>query len=536
VLALLAAVGIFLLVTTVYQLTGYLRLPVDLLSFSESPYVNDILKLRLGVPIYSRPEDNDSYPYTPGSQILTYLIAAGCGQGESISFYRLVQFLYVILASLVAVSLCDLLARGLLSAWEYRYRPLWVTVWVPFLFLLATEPRFNLYTHSLHNDGLALLVSVAAFWLIVRHSFAPRPWLLAAMTVLPALGFLVKQNQLMWAGVFLFYLLTVKGVSWRQFVLVVLGQVGLVMAVIGACYLLWGEPFVYWIFRGLGDKQVSVLRSIQHLLQAGMYVLMGLAAAWVIVLRDSSRKALILWTCWLIVFGIEAYTSGIGYVSNHLGPGVVLAGCWLFVALVRVWPTAANAASRGERRLREMMAAAGIILLFGALGLVREPVNPVPADFSRYVAAIEAEFHGADPAKVLLDNGTWIYFRHNILMKDRSAPVSLHVGKNQPQINHAMLAATIRRIEDQTYDKILAHQLDTDQSAYDFQDRGSGVKAAMLTHYQIVRRIPGVRGIQHWWPKHMVADIVVLVPRAESGTTVAPGVTAVDLSQSDQAR
>ncbi len=97
-------------------------------------------------------------------------------------------------------------------------------------------------------------------------------------------------------------------------------------------------------------------------------------------------------------------------------------------------------------------------------------------------------------------------------MKDRSETVGIWVGKNQ-QIDHTFLAETINRIYNKTYDKILARQLDTDLSWYDFQDRGSGVKAAILANYQPIRRVRAVEGIETWWPEHLVADILVLVPR-----------------------
>jgi hypothetical protein len=147
----------------------------------------------------------------------------------------------------------------------------------------------------------------------------------------------------------------------------------------------------------------------------------------------------------------------------------------------------------------------------------------VPPDFFRYVSDIEKEFQGLPAEAVLMDTGTWVYLRENTLMRDRSAPVSLHVGKNQPEINHAVLSATIRRIEQKTYAKILARQLDTGHTWYDFQDRGSGVKAAILANYHEIRRIPGVQGITHWWPEHLVADILVLIPsQDEDGFLDAP--------------
>lgn len=510
-IAALVAVGTVMVLTTAYQLANYIMLPVDLLSFAESPFVNDILKLRLGVPIYTIPSDNNSYPYTPGTQIITYLISAAFGNGESIPFFRAVQFSYVILASIVATSLCDLLACKFLSATEYRHRPLWIVAWLPFFLLLATEPRFNEYTHSLHNDGLALLVSVSAFWLMVRHSVEPRPWVLGLMIVLPALGFMVKQSQLAWGGIFFIYLLVADNVSWRQLFYFSFCSMTLVAATIGACYLLWGDPFLFWSFVATGKKSVSLLRSVSHLFQAGIYAIMGLFGGWVLVLRGGSRTVKALWLCWLLIFGIEAYTSGLGWHANHLGPGIVLGACWFFPALVKVWPTAEQTKSWWEYITKEAIAVSAVVLLFGALGLVRIPRNPVPPDLFRYVDDIEKEFIGFAPQKVLMDTGNWIYLREKILMKDRSETVGIWVGKNQ-EIDHAFLAETIKRIQEKTYDKILARQLDTDLSWYDFQDRGSGVKAAILASYYPIRRVPAVQGIETWWPEHLLADILVLVP------------------------
>lgn len=77
-IALLGAGAIGLMLMTLYHMSWYIRLPVDLLSFSESPFLTDIIKFREGLPIYTPPQDNNSYPYTPGTPILTYSIAARC--------------------------------------------------------------------------------------------------------------------------------------------------------------------------------------------------------------------------------------------------------------------------------------------------------------------------------------------------------------------------------------------------------------------------------------------------------------------------
>jgi hypothetical protein len=120
-----------------------------------------------------------------------------------------------------------------------------------------------------------------------------------------------------------------------------------------------------------------------------------------------------------------------------------------------------------------------------------------------------------------MDTGNWIYLREKTLMKDRSETVGIWVGKNQ-QIDHAYLADTIKRINEKRYDKILARQLDTELSWYDFQDRGSGVKAAILANYRQVRRVQAVQGIETWWPEHLVSDIVVLVPKGSDAVPVLP--------------
>jgi hypothetical protein len=510
-ISILAAIGTVMALTTAYQLVNYIRLPADLISFAESPFVNDILKLRQGVPIYTSPGNNNSYVYTPGTQILTYFISLGFGNGDSIPFYRAVQFSYVILACIVATSLSDLLARKFLSAVEYRHRLLWMAVWLPMFFLFATEPRVNKYTHSLHNDGLALLLGISAFWLIIKHSMSPRPWILALMTVLPAAGFMVKQSQVAWGGIFFIYLLASENVSWRQLLCYSICSAMLVAATIGVCYLLWADPFLFWTFAALGNKSVSILRSVLHLLQAGMYAIMGLLGGWVLVLRGGSRTSKALWICWLLIFGIEVYTSGFAWHANHLGPGIMIGACWFFAAIVRLWPVAEQSQSRWDYMTKAASAVTAIVLLLGGLSLVRIPRNPVPSDFFRYIDDIEKEFVGFSAEKVLMDTGNWIYLREKVLMKDRSESVALWLGKNQ-EISHALLAETIKRIQEKTYDKILARQLDTDQSWYDFQDRGSGVKAAILENYHPIGRVPAVKGVETWWPEHLLAEILVLAP------------------------
>ena len=516
-IAALATAAVVMLLFSLYHLAGYIRLPVDLLSFSESPFVTDILKLQSGHPLYTPAEDNNSYPYTPGTQILTYAIASAWGYGSDIAALRTIQFGYVILAAGFAAGTCHLLARLLVGS-RYRHRPVWVAAWFCLLLLAATAPRFNAYTHSLHNDGLALLVSMVAYWLMARWAVQPRTWVLAAMAVLPAAGFLVKQNQLLWAGIFALYLFATGGLRITRLLAFIAATTTFVVGAVLMCYVLWGESFIYWIFAALGDKEVSVARSGRHLLMAGSYVAMALAAFWVFVLRERSRAAAALLGAWALAFGLQTYTSGIGFAANHMGPAIVLAVCWMLVTLVMLWPQQRGTADRWIS-LQASAAAGMVVMLFGGLGLVREPVSPVPPDFLRYVAEIEAEFADLPVESVLLDTGTWPYLEAGVLMRDRAIPVSLHVGINQAEIGREKLNDTIRRFREQRYARILAREIDTDQSRYDFQNRGSGVREAILDNYREVRRIRAVEGVDVWWPIHLLSEIVVLEPepRVETG-------------------
>jgi hypothetical protein len=259
------------------------------------------------------------------------------------------------------------------------------------------------------------------------------------------------------------------------------------------------------------------------LLEAGPFLIMGMSASWVLLLRQPSAKPWTLWAAWLLVLCTLAYTSGVAWVSNHLGPAVMIGTSWFCVALVRLWPTVELKEAPPAALARHLIAVGMFVSLFGSLGLVREPHNAVPASVNRYISEIESEFKEGDPATILLDTGSWIYFREGIVMKDRSDAVALHAGKNQPEIRRSMLAETIQRIEARTYDKILARQIDTDQSPYDFQDRGTGVKGAILGNYRAVRRIDGVSGVRRWWPLGLLSEVVVLEPKPDERTALCPG-------------
>ena len=499
-----------------FRLSAYLSIPADILSFSESPFITDLIKIRQGLSIYSPMTDNNSYPYPPGTQYLLYAISSVFQKSDSIPFLRLIQFSFVFLAALTATWVAHLLGRKILTEDERRPWGLWLGSWLFFFFLLSFEPKFNIYNHSLHNDGLALLITLTAYGLILKYALHPKPWVVIAMAILPTLGFWVKQSLLIWLFLFGFFLAGMKFtqrdsfLNWKHIFGMLVGGLLLFGTTVAIAYISWGPDYTYWVFSALGEKSVSLARSIEHLFQAGIYAAMGLTAAWVLILPANNSKTAILWLVWATLFSIEVFTSGLGFVMNHLGPGIMIASAWFFIMMVKIWPRKSIATWR--LGFQKIAAGASLVLLFGGLGFIQQPRNPIPKDLYRYITDIEAQFTDLPVDKVLLDAGSWIYLKEDYIGEDRSTTVSLHVGINQPSINIEALQETIERIEQKQYARILARQIDTPHTWYDFGDRGSGIKQSILQNYHIVDRIPAVQGINQWWPMHLIGEVVILEP------------------------
>ena len=85
----LAILGVLLLAVYLYQVSFWVFFPADFLIWSESEFVSDILKFRLGYPLYMAQVNNESFIYTPGAPLLTYFISVALGQETSIPAYRI---------------------------------------------------------------------------------------------------------------------------------------------------------------------------------------------------------------------------------------------------------------------------------------------------------------------------------------------------------------------------------------------------------------------------------------------------------------
>ncbi|MEP7000342.1 MAG: hypothetical protein ABI969_07670, partial [bacterium] len=385
--AVVALAGIYL-----YWASSAVLLHADTLIWSEGPFVNDILKFRIGYPLYSAPANLESFFYPPGSQLLTYAIARLTGFATSIPAYRVIQLVYAAVAAMVASSTTLRLLSVARPGRTAGPSPWWGAFLAPFLFLCTTNALTNPFAHELHNDGLGLLVCVVAYDLLVRYASTRRIAFLVALAFVPAVGFYVKQSLAVWAGLVGGYLLVFdEPRSFRRTFTYGASALALTALGYGIGRMVWGVDFYYWIIADLKDHPFSILRSMLHALTAWTYFAVGIAGGMVLIARQGRRVAG-LWVVAMLLLAQEAYTSGIGWMLNHMGPGSVLAGVWFAAALIAVWPRGGPQTSTAIGWTRSALATLLVLFLFSGLGLVRIPVRALPKDVDRYVADIEHEF------------------------------------------------------------------------------------------------------------------------------------------------
>lgn len=510
-----------------YWLGVHVVFPADILIWSESDFVNDIIKLRVGYPLYTAPANNESQLYTPGSQVLTWLLAALVGKGSSIVAYRAVQVGYTAAAAVVAVLCCRRLISLAAPGRPLGGATLWSALWLPAFFLLASNAITNPFVQNLHNDALAQLITVTGYWLLLEYTATHDRRVLALMALIPAAGFLVKQNLVVWAALYCLQLLVFdKPRSLRRaatFAAVSFGAVGIAAA---ACYIEWGEPFTYWTISVLRAQSVSLLRSAQHVIDAWAYFAVGIAGGLVLMRGERLRVLVGPWLIWLAVMLLAAFTSGLAWMLHHLGPGSLIAGTWFLAAMAHAWPGISRGADRAgtredrgllerwlsERRLRAAAAVAIGALLLGGLGTIRIPAPPLPRDATRYVTQIENEFQGVPPSAVLLDVGSWVYLRGGVVMRDRATSIG-----DRGYGGVGDFSGIIRRLGERRYAKILVRKYHSPNFWYDHYlwPTPSGVRETLAANYHEVGTIPAVRERDPTKrQRYLFSEISILVPNA----------------------
>jgi hypothetical protein len=532
-LIVLAGVGAVLLSFYLAWVSPYIAFPADILIWAEGDFINDIVKFRIGYPLYTAPENNDSFHYTPGAQLSTYALAWVFGAPYSIPMYRLIQVLYCLAAAAVAVCCYRRLGELSGTARLREDRGLWGAVALPFFFLIATNSITNGFAHNLHNDALAQLVVMVAYWLLLDYTLRRRRLTLVWMALLPALGFLVKQNLAIWAPLYCVHLLFFDSprslLRAAGFALATFAGLALLLA---GCYGLWGEPFWYWIVREMGGHRVSPIRSFQHLLDGWAYYALGLFAGLVFLRGAVARRLRGPWVIWLLFMLLATYTSGIEWMLNHLGPACLLAGVWFLAAFNRLWSASrlldASSLPSGAW-LRSALGVGLVCLLYAGLGIVWMPAAPLPADAYRYVEEIESQFAGLPVDKVLLDVGAWIYARNGVVKKDGAPGVATR-GSSRVE---GYFSGIRSRLAKREYQKILVRNPDAPGFWYDIRTgwwpQSTGIREVLRENYREVGRIKAVAGEKRFllysfepvpWEttRYGFQEIAILAPKSEHGS------------------
>jgi hypothetical protein len=533
-------ISIVVVLFYLYQIMSYVSLPADILMWAESNFVGDIIKIRTGVPLYTNPADSNSGIYSFAAPLFTYAISWVIGKSQSIVAWRMIQLGFAVCSALIATICCRRLYSLAYPNHRVAFSKTWSAMTFFAMFLFATAPKANSFAHCLHAEAMALLVSTLSFWTMLYYLKSPSWKRIILMAVCPASGFLIKQVLLGWAAVMFVFLLFRNPKDIKRLAFFVASAIAFFGIAIGLCYLLWGDNYIFWTFKVMGGARsgislstqavnVSLPRSIDHIIRLWPEIAMGFLGGWLILRgRHSIRNLGPIWLGWILLIGIEAFSSGVAWnVLWHFGPGVFIGGIWLFSALPRFWPTAKRTTDSDFPVLlnwqRSVLGVVGILTLFTVMHVVPTgdkdearywKRRPSP-DIYRYISDIEREFEGISPDKVLLDIGNWIYLRQSFLAKDRAISLA-----DQPVGGiYENFEGMVRRIRSQTYEKILLHDFHSPFFLYDWEDweRSSGVKEALLENYDEVRMIPAAQGDNERPPIIMhTGPVSVLVPKPGS--------------------
>jgi len=503
-LLMLTVLALFLVGVYGYRVSPILALPYDLASWSEPMLVVDVIKLRIGVPLYTPPGDSNSNTYTFGTPVLTYFLAWLFGQPTSIVFYRLILQGYLALAALFAAlsawRLLELASPGQVAVASRR----WIPFFVLTAFLFAVNPATGVFHIYLHNDPLAMLAAAVGFWVLVQYAATRRQRWLWAMALMPAVGFLVKQYLAILLAVFVIYLLMEGRESIRRSVVFGLASLGILLAAVGGCYAIWGQPFIYWVVQTMGEHSISFERMLIQLGNAAGPLLPGVVGGWFLLRNSVEPRLLGLWAGWMVMVLGAMYTSGITFHPSHFGPATLISACFFLAVLARTWPGPGDSRDSSARALQPAFGFIAVLLLFAALGLAIPRRSAPSQDVFRYAGQIEAEFAGLPADSVLLDLGDWVYLQRSVVMTDR----------NSIFLTHRRLHDDLqRRVREQRFSRILVHNHAPDLYSYDAGGLHKGIREEMLRYYREVRRIPAARGVQSWhYHNMMLSEISVLEP------------------------
>lgn len=171
-------VGLFMV--RLVRVISLASLPLDIITWSESPFLVNVLKLRAGEKIYGPMELANSYSYSPGTELVHYALLRPFGLELSLLVNRALIFGWQALATALLV-------------WAL-WRPLRATLQPAFgraaivvlIAVVGSSVWSTIVAPNVHPDHLAKLCLAAALALMIALPRLPSRVVIAGIVLLPA--------------------------------------------------------------------------------------------------------------------------------------------------------------------------------------------------------------------------------------------------------------------------------------------------------------------------------------------------------------
>jgi hypothetical protein len=481
--AALGAAAIYVIIVAVLRA----RFPLDLLLWSESTTLTDMLKVAGGEPFFQAPALGNSFIYSPGLVYLHYALLHPFDLEFSITAHRLLVIACTILSALCFTSIVRELAP--------ENRSWTVTIATFALFVIALHTNFA--ADLVHPDSLQALITSLCLLLVVRAIRGARIELAVAAIVVGAAGLLAKQTSGLLAPIAAACFVVCGPFSLRQRLLLCLLAIVLVGAGVGGLFSL---PFARFYLLDVPRDQGVFWDRIPELM-----VELFLRHSWSLVtliallpLVSGARRDwqwILVWSFFLLGAGglnFAAFLKAMGKENNlALFHVLLLAGALpplLHHGLQRHSPPALSA--------------------LVAIALFTFPLKAMPgADSWRYAAEMQQTIAQslASREKLLVAHGAvgWI------AAGQRSVPLDRANSVLELREAHLLDKVTMKqRISAKAYDRIILNS----------RWYGAELEAAIRQNYRQVGEIRAARG-PTGYVNGLQADLMsaapIFVPKAD---------------------
>ena len=487
--------------------------PWDKLSWPETPFLTDMMKLNSHLPVFTPPSDCNSFVYSPGLEYWTFALLKPFGLNLDIRFCRVVNVLIGMLVALIGTLAIARVVKlkSPLAAGRTFYFISWGILWL----LLSQSVTSDLP----HPDNLHLLHAVIVLWLCFDAAEGKKYGQAIVTMIVAGVGIFAKQTDVCaWMGPAIVFVLLKP---WDRAWIFLLALVGAAMAGL-SLYLLWLPQYAkLFTFDLLSHQKVDpgkIIVLIKDPFSAGRAVLLALtviACARLWSWHGAGRHYLIC--CGAIGF-FTAAPNFFAYLKiNGIANNLTVFEIWMALILLPVcaiwlehWSKPREpAGSPMEESDSQKFARATYFLLIAWVAML-VPIKGIPTqqnyDYCRAIeSAVREDVHHG--RRILITNGAAFYTRAGVFappLDQGNSYLEIALGGRED-----LLHDTKARIDNHYYDRIYL----TKDSFYTDE-----MLAEMNRQYRIESVIPAppstgklwrIIGLRSW----LMTDCKILVPR-----------------------